>query len=49
MGFNVLDTLAKLANESGFAGFFAQGGWQNLVMIVIPYVILMVFLNPLFV
>ena len=23
MGFNVLDTLAKLATESGFAGFFA--------------------------
>ena len=31
MGFNVLDTLSKLAVESGFAGFFAAGGWQNLV------------------
>ena len=40
MGFNVLDTLAKLATESGFAGFFAAGGWQNLVMIVIACVLL---------
>ena len=40
MGFNVLDTLAKLATESGFAGFFAEGGWQNLVMIVIACVLL---------
>ena len=38
--FNVLDTLAKLATESGFAGFFAAGGWQNLVMIVIACVLL---------
>ena len=35
MGFNVLDTLSKLAVESGFAGFFAAGGWQSLVMIVV--------------
>ena len=41
MGFNVLDTLAKLATESGFAGFFAEGGWQNLVMIVIACVLLL--------
>ena len=40
MGFNVLDTLSKLAVESGFAGFFAAGGWQNLVMIVIACVLL---------
>ena len=40
MGFNVLDTLAKLATESGFAGFFAEGGWQNLVMIVVACVLL---------
>ena len=31
--FNVGDTLLKLATESGFAGFFANGGWQNLVKI----------------
>ena len=40
MGFNVLDTLSKLAVESGFAGFFAAGGWQNLVMIVVACVLL---------
>ena len=40
MGFNVLDTLSKLAAESGFAGFFAAGGWQNLVMIVVACVLL---------
>ena len=38
--FNVGDTLLKLATESGFAGFFANGGWQNLVMIVIACVLL---------
>ena len=38
--FNVGDTLLKLATESGFAGFFAAGGWQNLVMIVIACVLL---------
>ena len=40
MGFNVLDTLSKLATESGFDGFFAAGGWQNLVMIVVACVLL---------
>ena len=40
MGFNVLDTLSKLATESGFAGFFAAGGWQKLVMIVVACVLL---------
>ena len=38
--FNVGDTLLKLATGSGFAGFFANGGWQNLVMIVIACVLL---------
>ena len=38
--FNVGDTLLKLATESGFAGFFANGGWQNLVMIVVACVLL---------
>ena len=32
---NILDTLKKLLMESGFAGFFQNGGWQNAVMIVI--------------
>ena len=38
--FNVGETLLKLATESGFAGFFANGGWQNLVMIVVACVLL---------
>ncbi len=32
---NILETLKKLLLESGFAGFFQNGGWQNAVMIVI--------------
>ena len=37
---DVLGTLLKLWNESGFAGFFADGGWKNLVMIIIAFVLL---------
>lgn len=32
-----LDTLVSLALESGFAGFFADGGWKNIVMILISF------------
>ncbi|SFB87134.1 sodium ion-translocating decarboxylase subunit beta [Ruminococcus albus] len=32
-----LDTLAQLAQESGFAGFFADGGWKNIIMILISF------------
>ena len=32
------DTLAQLAQESGFAGFFADGGWKNIIMILISFV-----------
>ena len=39
-GFNIGQTLLKLATESGFAGLFTNGGWQNLVMIVIACVLL---------
>lgn len=28
----------SLASESGFAGFFADGGWKNIVMILISFV-----------
>ena len=38
--FNVGETLLKLLRESGFAGFFANGGWQNLVMVIIACVLL---------
>ena len=41
---NVGEILLKLWNDSGFAalfsGFLAQGGWQNLVMIIISCVLL---------
>ena len=37
---NILDTLGKLAAESGFAGFLAAGGWKNLIMIAIACVLL---------
>lgn len=38
---NILDSLQKLALESGFASFFtADGGWKNLVMILIAFVLL---------
>ena len=37
---NISQTLLKLVNESGFAGFFASGGWKYLVMIVIACVLL---------
>ena len=37
---NVFDTLKTLALESGFASFFMAGGWKNLIMIVIAFVLL---------
>ena len=41
---NIGETLLKLWNDSGFAsiisGFMVEGGWQNLVMIVIGCVLL---------
>jgi len=44
MSINVGEILLKLWNDSGFAalasGFLAQGGWQNLVMIIISCVLL---------
>ena len=38
--FSMGDTLYKLAVESGFAGLVVDGGWRNLVMIVIACVLL---------
>ena len=38
---DILGTLQKLAMESGFAAFFVtDGGWKNLVMIIIAFVLL---------
>ncbi len=31
----IWETLVDLANESGFSGFIADGGWKNIVMIAI--------------
>ncbi len=40
LAFNIGETLMKLVQDSGFAGFFADGGWRNLVMIAIACVLL---------
>ena len=38
---NIFDSLQKLMLESGFASFFTtDGGWKNLVMILIAFVLL---------
>ncbi len=37
---NILETLQKLFMESGFAGLFQNGGWQNAVMILIACLLL---------
>ena len=37
---NVFGTLKTLALESGFASFFMAGGWKNLVMVLIAFVLL---------
>ena len=37
---DILQTLSKLVNESGFAGFLSSGGWKYLVMIVVACVLL---------
>ena len=37
---DILGTLQTLLAESGFAGFFADGGWKNLIMIGVACVLL---------
>ena len=37
---DIIGTLTGLVQESGFMGFFAQGGWKNLIMIAIACVLL---------
>ena len=37
---DILGTLQTLWLESGFAAFFMAGGWKNLVMILIAFVLL---------
>lgn len=40
LAFNIGETLMKLVQDSGFAGFFADGGWRNLIMIAIACILL---------
>ncbi len=37
---DILETLGTLVRTSGFAGFFAAGGWKNLIMIAVACVLL---------
>ena len=38
---NILDSLQKLAMESGFASFFiTHGGWKNLIMVLLAFALL---------
>ena len=37
---DILGTLQTLWLDSGFAGFFAEGGWKNLIMIGVACVLL---------
>lgn len=40
MDFSFTAVLGKILGESGYAGFFAEGGWRNLIMILIAFVLL---------
>ncbi len=37
---NILETLQTILEDSGFMGFFMEGGWKNLVMIAVACVLL---------
>ena len=38
---DILGTLQKLGMESGFAAFFlTEGGWKNIIMILISFLLL---------
>lgn len=37
---DIIETLKTLATNSGFAGFFIDEGWKNLIMIIISFVLL---------
>ncbi|WP_295075310.1 sodium ion-translocating decarboxylase subunit beta [Ruminococcus sp.] len=37
---DILETLKTLWNDSGFQSFFVNGGWKNLIMIIISCVLL---------
>ena len=37
---NILETLQRLLMDSGFVGFFMDGGWKNLIMIAVACLLL---------
>ena len=37
---NIVETLEKLWNDSGFQSFFVDEGWKNLIMIAVSCVLL---------
>ena len=37
---DILEVFYKLWSESGFSAFFMDGGWKNLIMILIAFVLL---------
>lgn len=37
---NILETLQRLLMDSGFVGFFMDGGWKNLIMIAVSCLLL---------
>lgn len=37
---NIIDTITTLLMESGYAGFLMAGGWKNLIMIIIAFILL---------
>ncbi len=37
---NIIETLIKLWNDSGFSSFFVDGGWKNLIMIGVACLLL---------
>lgn len=40
LAFNIVQTVAKLARDSGFGGFIAAEGWKNIIMVIIACVLL---------
>ncbi|MCM1474511.1 MAG: glutaconyl-CoA decarboxylase subunit beta, partial [Muribaculaceae bacterium] len=37
---DILETLKTLVSDSGFAGFFVDEGYKNLIMILISFLLL---------
>ena len=37
---NILETLQRLLMDSGFVGFFMDGGWKNMIMLAVSCLLL---------